>query len=32
MKYSIQQICETLYFNKSRFSYQPKQDPCEVVL
>ena len=30
--YSVRQICDTLGFNRSSLSYQPKKDPCEAVL
>ena len=30
--YSVRQICETLGFNRSNLYYQPKNDPCEVLL
>ena len=30
--YSVRQICDTLGFNRSSLSYQPKKDPCEAGL
>ncbi|MDE0084754.1 MAG: hypothetical protein OXU23_03515 [Candidatus Poribacteria bacterium] len=30
--YSVRQVCETLGFNRSNPYYQPKKDPCEVLL
>ena len=30
--YSVRQICDALGFNRSSLYYEPKKDPCEVLL
>ena len=31
-EYSLQEMCETLGFNRSSFYYQPREDPSEDAL